>query len=528
MAGLETPDELRAFDYYRNRSAVVLGGGVSITADEFWGGLVVKLTATEPAVRHAVLALSSLHESVSRAQDRGRSPDHGFAFQEYGKAIAAVRNWDMKSDAAETAVIPLLVCVLFVCIEFLMEYEEAAQIHICQGRLILSRMDRSSLSSPALEVARNVLVPIYARLSLATFLFGTRPEAIPAHLAPAGGESPATFESLREARDALYHLVDQGLRASVVEWRPAIYDPNTEAWQMYMMESAQQEMLTKMAQWNAAFSVFEATTTDETASSRVTRDLMHMYYHAVIIWISTSLSALETVYDSHEAGFAAIVSRATSIIAESGSLSREDAAFTFETEVAAPLYWVASKCRQPFLRRAALNLLRRDEVQRRRENLWRTQELVVVVSRLIEMEEGIGTALQNDDLSDLYAAHGGYWHSDDELKVPTTRQPTLTKPMMGLGPDQLSGDIAPETSLDQRRHVSPAAFSPLPQDIEMAAAMPKIDSRSLTAPYGVPESRRIKNALIGPSKPGGVWITTFEEPLPGQLEWHTRKAFLKV
>lgn len=502
-------------------------GGFSATADEFWGGLVVKLTATEPAVRHAVLALSSLHERVSQARDGARTGTD-FAFQEYGRAITAVRNWDMRSNAADVPMIPLLVCVLFVCIEFLLQYEEAAQIHICQGRLILSRMDQQSIPSPAMDVARNVLVPIYARLSLATFLFGTRPESIPDHLTPGGGELPATFGSWREARDTLYHLVDRGLRASVVDWRPAVYDPNTEPWKLYMMESAQQDMLAKMAQWHTAFSVLKATTPAETPSSRATEHLLYVYYHCVIIWISTSLSPLETAYDAHEAGFSALVSHAASVIAESRSLSREDAAFTFETEVGAPLYWVASKCRQPFLRRAALNLLRRDEVMRRRENLWRPRELVVVASRLIEMEEGIGAALHHDGLSDLYAGATGYWHSEDEMRVPTTRQPTLDRPVVRLGPDELSGDLALETSLDQRRHESPPGFSPMSQDTETAVAMPIIESGSLVAPYGVSESRRIKNALIGPFKSGGVWVTTFEEPLPGQLEWHTRKLFLQI
>jgi hypothetical protein len=211
------------------------------------------------------------------------------------------------------------------------------------------------------------------------------------------------------------------------------------------------------------------------------------------------------------------------------ALRKEDAAFTFETELVSQLYWTAVKCRHPLLRRAALRLLQRDDVKRRRENLWRVEQLVVIASRVIDMEEGLGVARYNDDLHDRYAGAGGYWHSEDELKVPMTRQPTLRKPTVGrLGLDEMSGVLAPETSLDQRRHESPAGLSPLSQDTDADAAIPHVDPSCIQSPYGVPEEQRIKNALIGPSKPGGVWLTTFEEPLPGHLEWHTRKVFLKV
>lgn len=525
--GLETADELRAFDHYRSRSVALLGG-VTVTGDEFWGNLVVKLAATEPAVRHAVLALSSLHESLSWAEAGARSPGSDFAFSEYGKAITAVRSWDIRSHVGEPAAIPLLVCVLFICIEFLLDYEMAAQLHICQGRLILSRMDQLSLSSPTMDMVRNVLVPIYARLSLATYLFGTRPEPIPLHLTPGGGDAAMEFESLREARDVLFDFMDQGLRFSVIEGKPAVYDPNTQPWQLHMMESTQQDILSKLSQWNAAFTVFKATIATETSASKATQELMYVYYHAATIWVSTALSPLETVFDDYEAGFAAIVSHASSVVAESGSLRREDAAFTFETEIVPPVYWVASKCRHPLIRRAALKLLQRDEVKRRRENLWRTQELAVIAAKLIEMEEGIGTALHNDNLSDLHAGPGEYWGPEDALKVPVTQQPTLPKSTIGFTPDQLMGDIALGTSLDQPRYESPSRVSPLPQDMEIVSAMPKTKPGNLRAPYGVLESQRIKNALIGPSKPGGVWITTMGEPQPGQLEWHAITMFLKV
>jgi hypothetical protein len=143
----------------------VLGGIVRDSGDDFWSGLVIRLAITEPAVRHALLALSSVHEKVIAIGDKPetRIPNTTFAFGEYSKAISAISKWNPPPNSSEPATIPLLVCVLFICIEFLMDYEAAAQVHISQGRKILSQITeaQAAASSPAAEMLRNVLVPIH-------------------------------------------------------------------------------------------------------------------------------------------------------------------------------------------------------------------------------------------------------------------------------------------------------------------------------------------------------------------------------
>lgn len=521
---LSTPNEIRAFDFFRSRSSALLGG-ITLKGEEFWSGIVLKLAVTEPAVRHAVLALSSLHESVCGGDDWAvRKSGGNFAFQEYGKAITAMRELDL-AGRQEPAAIPLLVCVLFICIEFLMKYEAAAQLHIMQGRIILSKMDGLTGSSPAMDMVRKVLVPIYARLSLASYLFATMPAPIPKHLTLGEGTQPMVLESINEARDMLYHIVDDGL-AFTTQATPACWSP-LPPWQLHMFEETQQRLLTQLAQWNTAFTVLKTTLISETTNSKATQDLLYLWYNASYIWVSTALTTNELCYDQFNSHFAAMISYASSAIAAPGSLSKEDAAFTFETEILAPVYWVATKCRHPLLRRAAVRLLDREEVKRRRENLWTGHELVVIACWTIEVEEQRDNAgLYEHDLSSLFGREG-YWHADSELRVPLTKPPTLSKPVLDFTDDQLN-DLGHETSLNKPDLEGSESSSPWSQGIDTTVTLTHVDPTKLEAPHGVPEERRIKNILIGTSRKDGVWITTFQDPGNGESEWKVGKFFLKT
>ncbi|KAG9256853.1 uncharacterized protein F5Z01DRAFT_672085 [Emericellopsis atlantica] len=522
---LETADELRAFDHYKSRSAFLLGG-ITVAGEEFWGGLVIQLTVTEPAVRHAVLALSCLHEELCKGNEAGRLHlRNGFAFSEYGKAIAAVRSWDVTRRGPESAAIPLLVCVLFICIEFLMRYEAASQLHICQGRLILSRMEQVSLDSPSMEMIRKVLVPIYARLSLASYLFATRPEPIPVHLTTGNGCTPLTFESMSDARDMMFHLLDQGLRFTT-SGKHAVYNPAADPWEVQRLKATQAHILAQLSQWNTAFTFLRTTIISETAMSKATQDLLYVFYHTATIWVGSALSPCETTYDDYVSSFAAVISHASSAIAATGSLQREDAVFTFETEYLAPIYWTAAKCRHPLLRRAALRLLEREEVKRRRENLWRARELIVIAAYIIEVEEGQEQSTYYDSLGDMYGIEG-YWHHEEELRVPLTQPPSLEKPDTKFSQEELV-DIGQGTSFDLPLRDAPRGPVPLVQDVKAARAITNIDPGRLQAPFGISEGSRIKNTLIGSAGADGVWITTFMDPEPGMTEWSVRKTFLKV
>lgn len=565
---LDSPEALRAFDFYRSRSIALLGGiaggpgvtrGAGFDAAELWGGPVIQLAISQPAVRHALLALSSLHERVS--MPRSVRALHGgggtaFAYAEYGKAITAVRSWG--TATAEPAVVPLLVCILFICIEFLGSYEDAALVHILQGRQILSRLNPDD-PSPAMDLVRRVLAPMYARLSLTSFTFGMRPERIPegfTHIRPGAGgrqaEVPLVFETLKEARDSMFWLVDEGLRLST-SGKPAVFNPATDPEEMRMLVDWQEWLLGQLRRWDAAFTVLKTTLPMDMnggvgeRTTRALQDLLLMYYHTSVVWASTALTPHEAAYDNYTPSFSAIVSHASSVIAASSSAQDSSVAFTFESEIIPPVFWAATKCRHPLLRRAALRLLGRAEVKHRREGLWRANVSYAVAKKVTEIEEeGMAATFQHELDAGTYVTDVD---GTPQPYISIMTPPTLIRPPLDPFDDTIPiGEInvnrftvvsnlslrsSPSSSNGSTTGQSPARTQRDGEDAKIGLLLSGrqgIDPAFLVSPYGVPEHRRIKNTVLPQHQVanGGLWITTFMSPQLGETVWDTRKLWVKI
>lgn len=517
--------------------------------------MVLKLSLSEPAVRHSVLALSSLHEYTNRTDNDGKLSNWNFAFREYGKAMIAMRSWSPQCSD-DPAAIPLLVCLLFVCIEFLAGHEAASQLHICQGRKILSELGDASSGSPAMDMIKRELVPIYTRLSLSSFTFGSRPSAIPWHL-KVSASVPAEFSSLDESRHLLYQILDEALDFST-KGKSAVYALEPHPAEVEMFKITQQYLLSQLTRWNNAFTILTAR---DPALNQAALNLLMLYYHAALVWISVALQRFETAYDAHTAGFSSIIFLASSIIRARPPGESTDA-FGFESEVIGPLYWTATKCRHPLLRREALRLLMRDEVRNRRENLWHGAGAAFIAARVIQMEERHqGPGWNGDALADqqhyfqhefIHATKGRTTHLggtespepyEQEVQVPLSQPPTfppgtLASPYVDKSSsDSMSdsastaeaGDYTPDLIMPQRGPRGPRFYIPIPSGSEAKLALSSQSAAAnLEPPYGIQEHRRVKNALIGPKEGAGTWLTVFMEPGEGETKWKITREFIRL
>ncbi|KAM0550714.1 hypothetical protein ACHAPJ_008779 [Fusarium lateritium] len=532
--GFESPQEARAFDHYRLRTAKVLSGAIDAG---FWGGVVLKMSTAEPAVRHAILAISSLHEAVESRSKTGRVADTRFAFREYGNAITSLRNWGQRN---EPSVVPLLVCVLFICVEFLADRDTAAQMHICQGRQILSSLNDGR--SPAIEMIKHALLPIYARLSLSSFLFGSRPAPIPAHLR-SWTNMPAVFASVEEARYALYILLDEALQFSAGARGP-VFDPNAPPEKLKALRDEQQRLLSQLTRWHAAFTVLTSMS-PQSPTMENALNVLRIYYNSTTIWVSTALEAGDLKFDSHMANFAAIISLASSIIG-SIPINAKMEPFSFETEIVPPVYWTAIRCRHPLLRRAALKLLTRDQMRHRRENLWHARETAVIAARIIEIEESeLETPLDLDLMMETspspsslneYSAESGaafdlYTCNPKKIRIDISRPPTLPAPPPSFADPTPEEILSGSTPLSIPSSASsPSSMSePLSPISAALEGVQQLDLKSadLEAPFGIPDHRRIRNTIIGPADEGGIWVTYFRDPEQGNTEWDITREFLR-
>ncbi|KAK3357296.1 hypothetical protein B0T25DRAFT_589604 [Lasiosphaeria hispida] len=390
-------DEKRSFHFFQHVTAPCLSGDFD---GVFWRVLVLQICQTEPAVKHAVLAVSSLHEGMMAPTPYAEADDrHSFALSQYNKAIACLLDQMREVDAKP--LVPLLTCVLFVCIELMQSKDTESIIHLEQGRQILSRLGRKASSqNPEIDIIKQHLVPMYTRLSLTSLMFGGDPVAIPTPLKTLT-DVPMMFGSISEVRYALYDFMDECLRFAK-KTHAAKYSELPEE-ELRIHEKEQDYLLRKLSKFNVAFSLYQSQRARDAPPGAIA--LIQIHVNTTYIWISTALSSEETVFDAHVATFSKIIPLANTFMdtltgpanhdpmankmaATSPSAAdtrRFSAMFTFEMHIIAPLYYVAAKCRHPLIRRAALDLLRRNPA--RRENLWRANVMAAIADHTIRLEE---------------------------------------------------------------------------------------------------------------------------------------------
>ncbi len=109
--------ERRCYDFFLNRTASQLSG---FWDSDFWGCLILRATHHQPAIRHAVLALGSLHERFEAGDNSVTTPiwdkgEGGFALQQYNQAIQHLIKPASKDQQAVD--VCLIACMLFACFE---------------------------------------------------------------------------------------------------------------------------------------------------------------------------------------------------------------------------------------------------------------------------------------------------------------------------------------------------------------------------------------------------------------------------
>ncbi|KAF6834585.1 C6 zinc finger domain protein [Colletotrichum plurivorum] len=541
--------EQRAFDFYRNFSApAIFNDGAA--GSVLWKKLVPHLCHAEPAIRHAVLAISSLHESLS--QEKALEAESGdvlmngrfggvlpntFAAEQYGKALKCLQEWKPSEPAAVT--VPLLACLLFICIEFLLGDENASQMHINQGRLLLSQLD-TNWPSGDVDIIRKHFVPIYSRLCMASYLFGSRPAEIPSSLRSSRATS-LFFASVDEAEMALYELLDDSFRfTGTGRAKRAVYSRLAVDPELIALAREQDEFLAKLNRWHVAFTVVAATDDAKRAGK-----LCLLYYHTAKIWVGTCLSPNETEFDNHLSSFASIVSISADLVHSARKPVRDPSQaaatspkFVFDAEIIPPLYYTAIKCRHPMLRRAAINLLKQDTVTGRRENLWDAQIVAEVARRIMIFEEEAAAARR--EIPDLEAVG---WDttsragSDEffgpfvepgvgcDIPVPYAQYPLIPKDVN----HRINEEYEMTMNIVQSRQSS-VSTGVSSGSSATGSSTTSWGSYQLESPFNLPEVARVKNALIDNGSLHGSWVTIFMDPDDNEREetrWKITRIFVK-
>ena len=110
--------EHRSFCFFRDRTAPQLAGHF---VSDFWDRLLPLSTHYQPAIKHAVIALASLHERFESNDNSILSSNDdiaqgGFALQQYNRAISCLIK-PITAGGNQALDVSLVACILFACFE---------------------------------------------------------------------------------------------------------------------------------------------------------------------------------------------------------------------------------------------------------------------------------------------------------------------------------------------------------------------------------------------------------------------------
>ncbi|KAF6820906.1 C6 zinc finger domain protein [Colletotrichum musicola] len=353
--------EGHAFQFFARVAGPALSGPT--TDPFFWTHLVVQFSHFEPAVRHAVLAISALYEDFhGGARVTRQKRGNAFAIGHYGAAIERVKE-------ARDEQLVLLACVLFVCIEYLQGDVEAALRHCRHGILILNRVGCSSW-------AREHLLPIFRRLSFISFFLGVKPgdDAMVPGLVGYDATMPPRFSSVDEAQIAIDDLTLHAIEL-VAGGDQAGREP---------LETRLQEFTAKVCELDATIPPGEPARKMAVCGMRIKAEMAR-------VQVATIDGEGEMRFDEWTENYRNIVRLAKRAAEFKAALPVDDArpraSFTFEQGFLSMMGFVSIKCRDLQTRLEALELM--TTLPAPKEGLMDVGTLYRVGRRGAEIEHGV-------------------------------------------------------------------------------------------------------------------------------------------
>lgn len=440
--------EGQSFDFFRSYSVPELTALFRVD-EEFWHLSVLQLSMTQPAVRFAVTGLGALHQKFSNGHETAIPDDTTdsqiqFALRQCNRAIHALSDTAASQEPVHK-VATLMTCILFTCYATLQGHQTQSIMHFRNGMKLFRNLERSREAATASTTQYDELYNAFV-LALTTLEIQARSlmydENLPAFITqsqalwPLRSDTKLVFRSLTDARcyfdsllsDLQVFLLDCDGRG---EWTQVGARPRQSTTDQFDVFVRRQDMGKK---------AFEALQDEQQGGydDRDRKTVLVIEIHNCIMDMYLSIFRLSSehgdlVWDLFEGSHRTVVDLSCQLLdCEGGDLSptllappgqgryaqyngsgrdneveevpdttsivRESIkparpVFTFSQGVTGPLYTVASKCRDPKLRREAMVLLLRHP---RREGLWDTFTAGRVSWEIMNLEEELAKELHRE------------------------------------------------------------------------------------------------------------------------------------
>lgn len=328
--------------------------------------MALQLAEDVPAVKHAAIAVSELYQGFGNIQGCSKTTHtaRNVALGHYNRAIHHMMSFTNANH--DTA---LLVCVLFICMEFLLGHASEAIAHVVHGSRLLASGHDSRLA------------PIFRHLLVFPFFFA---RSLPPHLTVPGtaqiwgkgalmspSQAQAALDLLSYEVVKLVRMTDYSRIGASGEGLPH-YAPRRE----------QLRLRNGLRQWGNNFSGLKSMV--ESNAHRSSLCLLEVRWLILSIWVDTCLAQDEMVYDHHQHRFERILHLANTV---QRPADPKLVAFSFVMGYSPLLHFVVIKCRHLVLRLRALALLK--SLSCDRESLWDKDLLYATGKRIVELEHGV-------------------------------------------------------------------------------------------------------------------------------------------
>ena len=383
-------EERRSLHYYHTTAVHYISGYFE---SAFWYRRVLQISHSAPPVRHALLAISSMYESME-TQRRHTDPTivtcpSRYSLEQYNKAIHHLVR-DIQTKSTESRRTAMIACLLFAWLEELFGNHLKANTHVIWGLKILQR----PMACPIREgppVSTYLSWPPSCSLMLPAIMsFVKRVETglpLEGRQTTGGqeGKKEGPFYSIKQARASLEANVS-ALTFLIRRAQNEVGDESLQTW-------ARARLYEGLGSWQSHYLTF-LENCKHSLSSRERRAtiVLQISYITTTIILRSCFTRSEMEYDKLQADFTRLVALIQSIMdpAQTARLGyRRLPDYSFEGAVIFPLYYTVLKCRNSATRHEALNLLRRGPMK---EGIWERDLALKIAAQVVELEE-TGTKL---------------------------------------------------------------------------------------------------------------------------------------
>ncbi|PWY90685.1 C6 zinc finger domain protein [Aspergillus heteromorphus CBS 117.55] len=288
-----TSDERRCFSHFQNYT---VPGLLELFESPLWQRVVLQMSYSEPAVYHAVVALSAAQQDMEAygmplPGETRNSVWQQFALEHSVRSFSLLNKRHASQDPTFRAVM-VLCCLLFVLLELLQgQYDRACQ-HLNSGLLILKELkaDRNLVESTSSPI-ETCVVAAFAQLDNQSAFFPLHgpvfcfDDTIKCHLWLEA--HPYAFSSIYEARQTLDPVTSGVYRYLAVCWPLSARGVGLNYHSLHLKQG---ELLSQLQHYAEAFELF-CDSPHSLRNGRETRaaDIIRVVYKTLSLAVKVSL-----------------------------------------------------------------------------------------------------------------------------------------------------------------------------------------------------------------------------------------------